>query len=120
MAICFATITSGHLLAQSNDLYIVINEATWCKYCKANGERINQLIDKYALNNKVLVINNDVTNEETLQKLGLFEFMEYRKEAAVVFVFNAKTSKITDRFTIKLDNQKIIANLNKSLKMVAN
>ena len=112
--------------AQSNDLYIVFNEASWCKYCKANGERIHQLVDEYALKNNVLVISNDVTNEETkknavpqLTELGLYDFMQFRKEAAIVFVFDASSNSLLDKFSIKLDNEKILTILNQSLAKVS-
>lgn len=108
-----------------NDLYIVINEATWCKYCKAHGERIHELIDQYALDNRVLVVNNDVTNKDTkkkslpqLEMLGVKDFMQYRKESAVVFVFNAETSELVDKFSIKLENDKILEHLNEALAAV--
>ncbi|WP_162555623.1 thioredoxin [Reichenbachiella versicolor] len=111
--------------AQSNELYIVINEASWCKYCKANGERIHELIDKYALDHKVKVINNDMTNNETkqksiptLKKYGLYNYMQYQKVTAMVFVFDAKNSEIADKFPIKLENEKILKHLNETLELV--
>lgn len=118
-------ILSSQSNAQFNVLYIVVNEATWCKYCKANGARIHELIDEYALNTHIVVINNDVTDEESKKKtipalkdLGVYDYMVKHKESAVVFVFDAKTKKIMDKFSIKLTNEKILTHLNDVLERV--
>lgn len=118
-------ITSTGLQAQNKDLFLVFNEASWCKYCKAHGERIHALIDDYATNNNVLVIGNNVTDDETrkiaqpqFEKLGLQEYMQFKKGAAEVFVFNGRTSQIMDKFPIKLDSEKILERLNKAMTKV--
>lgn len=113
--------------SQSHDVYIVINEADWCKYCKANGERIHTLIDEYALGKKVLVVSNDVTDEESkkktepkLEEIGVNSYMKNHKEAAVVFVFDANTKEILDKFSLKSNNEKVLNYLNKTMEVAVN
>lgn len=112
--------------AQDIDLYIVISEADWCKYCKANGERIHALIDEYKVDKQVVVIYNDLTNAETkseslerLKSVGLSEYMVNKKSTGVVYVFEAKSKKTMDNFGIKLESETIVEKLTKNLKKVS-
>ncbi|UXP32598.1 thioredoxin domain-containing protein [Reichenbachiella agarivorans] len=125
--LCLLIVLSSQVNAQSTDLYIVINEATWCPYCKANGQRIHQLIDEYTEGKQIVVLSNDVTDGETkkktepqLEEMGVLYYMKNHKEAAVIFVFDAKTKKIAEKFSIKTDNKKVIAYLNKAMESTVN
>jgi hypothetical protein len=112
--------------SQSGKLYVVINEATWCPYCKANGQRVRNVIDGYSSKNKeVVVIHNDVSNEVSrkkmfpeFKKLGILDYISLHKEAAMVYVFDAKAKKNVDGFYITLSDQEILAKLQWNLKKV--
>ncbi|MFY0624921.1 MAG: hypothetical protein JXR07_01420 [Reichenbachiella sp.] len=108
--------------AQSTSLFIVISEATWCKYCKANGERIHSLIDEYKIDKQIIVLSNDLSDEATksksliqLEKMGLADYMTNKKSTGVVYVFNAETKKVMDNFPIKLESDVIVKRLTKNL-----
>ena len=113
------------VFSQSHDLYIVINEADWCKYCKANDERIHTLVNQYASDNKVLIVKNDVTDEQSklnslpeLKRIGVSDYMSRHKETAVIFVFDAKSKIILDKFSLKTKDEKVIEYLDKSMSSI--
>lgn len=97
--------------AQNEVLYIVINEASWCPYCKANGERVRKAVEEFSASTKnVIVIHYDVSDESTKAKseskfksLGIDDYMKSHSEAAMVYVVNPKTKKAIEGFSIKKD-----------------
>lgn len=112
--------------AQGNTkLYIVINQATWCKYCKAHGERVKDVLNEYVSGKEIILITNDVTDKESKKKtasqfneLGLSEYMNKHTEPAIIYVIDAKTKKTLDGFNIKISSEEIQTRLKQNLLKV--
>ncbi len=107
---------------QTEKLYIVINEATWCKYCKAHGARVNKVISEFSSGKEIIVLHNDVTdantskkNDPRLKTLGIYDYVSHHKEAAMVYVFDSKTKKVIDGFRLKSEDEIILKVLENSL-----
>lgn len=102
-----------------------MNEATWCKYCKAHGARVHKLMDTYMYNDKVVIIHHDMTNQETItksepvfRKLKITETMARYNEAGMIYLINAKTKKAVNGFNIKREDIKIKESIEKALALV--
>ncbi len=118
-------LSSSNGFGQSKEVYIVINEASWCKYCKAHSERVNKVIQDFSAGKKILIIYHDITDKNsskkddpTLKSLGIYEYMNNHKEAAIVYVFNSKTNKVIDGFRLKSNDEEIITILKRSMEKV--
>jgi hypothetical protein len=110
---------------QSEKMYVVINEASWCKYCKLHGERVNKVIEEFSTGKEILVLHHDVTDKSTTKKidatlksLGIYDYTSHHTEAAMVYVFNSKTKKIIDGFRLKSEDVHIKEVLVNSLKKI--
>ncbi|MCU0430334.1 MAG: hypothetical protein MUF42_10225 [Cytophagaceae bacterium] len=115
----------GNLLQAQTKLIVVINEASWCKYCKANGERVRNGIADFVKNKEIIVIHNDVSNKETIQKnegefkkLGIAEYMKSHQEAAMIYILDSSTKKGIDGLPIKSEDSIIINALEEALMYV--
>jgi len=80
-------------------------------------------VNDYASQKEILVLHNDVSDEASKKKLypktqslGIYEYLSRRGEVAIVYVFDAKTKKIIDGFSIKSSDESIISSLNKALE----
>jgi thiol-disulfide isomerase/thioredoxin len=108
--------------AQSEKIYVVMNEATWCKYCKAHGERVHKLMDTYMYNDKVVIVHHDMTNKETtaksepiFKKLKITETMARYNDTGMIFLINAKTKKTINGFNIRREDADIKISIEKAL-----
>ena len=122
IALLFLVIGTNSFSQTNAKLYIVINHASWCKYCKAHGDRVKIAVNEFASGKEIQVILNDVTDKESQKKmepqfknLGLSEYMNKHHDAAIIYVFDSKTKKILDGFNIKIPNEEILTHLKQDL-----
>jgi hypothetical protein len=124
-AIFMILLTYSIGFGQQEKVYVVINEASWCKYCKAHSERVNKVIHDFSAGKEILIIHRDITDKNTskkydptLKSLRIYEYMNGHKEAAMVYVFNSKTNKVIDGFRLKSDDAEIVTILKRSMEKV--
>ena len=101
-----------------------MNEATWCKYCKAHGERVHKLMDTYMYNDKVTIVHHDMTSKETIaksepvfKKLKITETMARYNETGMIFLIDAKTKKAINGFNIRREDLEIKKSIEKVLAL---
>jgi hypothetical protein len=102
-----------------------MNEATWCKYCKAHGERVHKLIDNtYMYNKKIVIVHHDMSTKETIsksepifKKLEIDKIMARYNDTGMIFLINAKTKKTINGFNIRREDEEIKTSIEKALAL---
>jgi hypothetical protein len=79
LAIGHSSYSQTSEITQNTKLIAVVNKATWCAACKANGDRFGVLLFTYA-SKGVTIYVNDLSNEKTkeaskqeLEKANVYE-----------------------------------------------
>jgi thiol:disulfide interchange protein len=114
VAIFAMAISSGVFAQNPPKILAVVNSASWCSVCKANGERAMGAFMENNKSGEIQFVMNDVSNAETskksaaeLTKLGLTKAMLPYKASGVVYFFDAKTKEPLTQITVANSNEEI-------------
>jgi len=117
----FATL--GNVLnAQENSqtilnesIIVMVNTASWCPACKANGQRIEEdVVSSYMGNETFSIVVNDLSNKETkktsqanLEKLGIEKLAKKNKTTGMIYFIDAQTKEIVKEISVTKSTEEI-------------
>ena len=102
-------------LAQSAKVIALVNKASWCPVCQANGPRFEKDIMPMAMNNKdVQIVMNDLSDDKTiaassgmLKKAGVVKFAKENKGTGTLYFIDAKSKKLISEISIAQSDDEI-------------
>lgn len=95
---------------------VMVNTATWCPVCKANGSRVKQnVISKYLNNNKCEIVVNDLSDEDTkatssekCNKAGILNVANNNKSTGIIYFINSITKEVIAQISVSKTDEEII------------
>jgi thiol-disulfide isomerase/thioredoxin len=113
-------------------VYAVINTASWCPACQANGERVEkEIVASYKGNTDVAFLVNNLTDDAskaksktTLEEKGVYNSVSSIKGTGQIILVDANTKKVIEQVPVKKSTDEIKAAINgasasTSLKVIA-
>lgn len=113
-------------------VYAVINTASWCPACQANGERVEkEIVASYKGNNDVAFLVNNLTDDASkakskaaLEGKGVYSSVSSIKGTGQIILVDASTKKVINKVGVSKSTDAIKAAINgasanKSSKVVA-
>jgi len=105
---------------------VMVNTASWCPTCRANGKRVEEnVISNYKKNNMFQIIINDLSNKETkaiskvnYTKAGISEIAKNNKGTGVIYFIDAKTKKLISQISIAKTNNEISKAFDDALSVI--
>lgn len=101
--------------AENAKVIVMVNTASWCPACKANGKRVEQnVISQYIKNDKCEIVVNDLSNDETkaasktkCDKAGITEVASNNKGTGVIYFINSVTKEIIAQISVTRSDKEI-------------
>lgn len=109
---------------KSSKIGVIINYASWCPACQANGKRVKMKVFSKFMNTKnVEIILNDLSDEKTITKsqkkltsLGLSDFTKNNKSTGTIYFVDLSTKKVINTTNVTKTNEELIKEFNMYLK----
>ncbi len=108
---------AANVFAQSQSVKVIalINEASWCPVCQANGTRFQKDIAPIIMKNpQIEILKNDLSNYKTkasslpsLKEAGLEEFAKNNTATGMLYFINAKTKKLISKISLASGDEEI-------------
>lgn len=101
--------------AQNVKVIALVNKASWCPVCQANGPRFEKDIMPMAMENKeVQIVMNDLSDDKTkaasllmLQKTGIASFAKKNTGTGVLYFIDAKSKKMITHVSLAQSDDEI-------------
>lgn len=101
--------------AETAKVIVMVNTASWCPACKANGQRVEQnMISQYMKNDKCEIVVNDLSNDETkaasktkCDKAGITEVASNNKGTGVIYFINSVTKEVIAQISVTKTDEEI-------------
>lgn len=116
---------TANVLAQSSQVKVIalINEASWCPVCQANGPRFQKDIAPMVMKNpQIQMVKNDLSNNKTqassinnLKKAGIEDFAKNNTGTGMLYLIDAKSKKLISKISIASTNEQIKQELKEAL-----
>ncbi len=109
---------------KSSKIGVIINHASWCPACQANGERVKMnVVSKYMDSKNVEIIVNDLSDDKTMAKsqkeltsIGLSDFSKNNKGTGMIYFVDLKTKKVFNSTNVTKSNEELIKEFDKNIK----
>lgn len=117
----FATL-GNPLNAQENSqtisnesIIVMVNTASWCPACKANGQRIEEdVVSSYKDNEHFSIVVNDLSNKASkkaslpaLEKLGIENLAKKTKTTGMIYFIDPQTKTIVKEISVTKSTEEI-------------
>jgi len=104
----------------------LLNKASWCPVCKANGARFEQNILPVIKQNKQIVMGvDDLTDAQThasslkkLKQLGIEKFAEENNATGMLYLLDARTKNLINKISLASSNEEIRQTIADALEKV--
>ncbi|MEO6849577.1 MAG: hypothetical protein ABI166_03075 [Mucilaginibacter sp.] len=101
--------------AQQAKVIALVNKASWCPVCQANGPRFEKDIMPMAMQNKdVQIVMNDLSDDKTkaaslpmLEKAGIASFAKKNKGTGTLYFIDAKSKKLISEVSLAKSDDEI-------------
>jgi len=101
--------------AQQAKVIALVNKASWCPVCQANGPRFEKDIMPMAMQNKdVQIVMNDLSDEKTkaaslpmLEKAGIASFAKKNTGTGTLYFIDAKSKKLISEVSLAKSDDEI-------------
>ena len=101
--------------AQQAKVIALVNKASWCTVCQANGPRFEKDIMPMAMANKdVQIVIDDLSDEKTkaaslpmLQKAGIASFAKKNTGTGTLYFIDAKSKKLISEVSLAKSDEEI-------------
>jgi hypothetical protein len=101
--------------AQQAKVIALVNKASWCPVCQANGPRFEKDIMPMAMQNKdVQIVMNDLSDDKTkaaslpmLEKAGIASFAKKNTGTGTLYFINAKSKKLISEVSLAKSDDEI-------------
>ncbi len=121
----FVAISFSSLAQSDAKVIAVVNKASWCGTCEANGERAMKAFMENNNDKKFLFVGNNLSNDETkkasmmeLKKLGLNEAVADLKYTGMVYFFDPESKAIVHKISVAKSNEGLAKAMKTALKAV--
>ncbi len=109
------TTFSGFAQSHQTKVIALVNKASWCPVCQANGPRFMKNVMPMAMKNKnVQVVMDDLSNEKTkaaslkmLEKAGIADFAKENTATGMLYFIDANTKQLISKVSIAKSNETI-------------
>ncbi|HVB04100.1 MAG TPA: hypothetical protein VNE41_10340 [Chitinophagaceae bacterium] len=109
------TSLSGFAQHSKPKVIVLVNEASWCPVCKANGPRFTADIMPMVMQNKeVRMVKDDLSDAQTiaasmhmLKNAGIARFAKKNTDTGMLFFFNARSKKLISEISIAKSDDEI-------------
>lgn len=119
--ILFFIFAGLNLYAQQTKVIAIINKASWCPVCKANGEKVMMLMPEY-MGKDITFLMNDLTDETTkkesmteLEKHNAWDFVKDYDKTGFITIVDTKSNKIIETISVSKSEQDLKDALNNAL-----
>ncbi len=111
---------------QASKIIVMINTASWCPACQANGQRIeNDVVSSFMNNSDYQIVVNDLSTDETKTKsngkckiAGIAKIAKAKTATGMIYFINAKTKELVSQISVTKPNETIIEEFKISAKKV--
>lgn len=101
--------------AQQAKVIALVNKASWCPVCQANGPRFEKDIMPMAMQNKdVQIVMNDLSDDKTkaaslpmLEKAGITSFAKKNTGTGTLYFIDAKSKKLISEVSLAKSDDEI-------------
>jgi hypothetical protein len=101
--------------AQQAKVIALVNKASWCPVCQANGPRFEKDIMPMAMQNKdVQIVMNDLSDDKTkaaslpmLEKAGIASFAKKNTGTGTLYFIDAKSKKLISEVSLAKSDDEI-------------
>lgn len=101
--------------AQQTKVIALVNKASWCPVCQANGPRFEKNIMPMAMANKdIQIVMNDLSDDKTkaaslpmLQKAGIASFAKKNTGTGTLYFIDAKSKKLISEVSLAKSDEEI-------------
>ncbi len=101
--------------SQNPKVIALINKASWCPVCQANGPRFEKDIMPMVMNNTdVKMVMNDLSNDQTktasadmLEKAGVAKFAKKNTATGVLYFLDPTSKKLISKISISKTDEEI-------------
>jgi hypothetical protein len=101
----------------------LLNKASWCPVCKANGPRVEKDLMPMLMQDKnVQLVMNDLSNDDTktaskemLDKAGIGSFSKKNQATGMLYFLNAKSKKLISSVSIAKPNEDVMMTYKEAL-----
>lgn len=122
----FAQNNEAKITNQSSKIIVMINTASWCPACQANGQRIEKdVVSSFMNNPNYQIVVNDLSTDETkaksnskCKKAGIAKIAKANTATGVIYFINAKTKELVSQISVTKPNETIIEEFKISAKKV--
>lgn len=109
--------------AQAPKVIALLNKASWCPVCKANGARVEADLMPMLMQNKdVQLVMNDLSNDESkavsasmLEKIGVTTFARKNTGTGVLYFIDAESKELISKVSVAKSNEEIMMAYQKAL-----
>lgn len=115
---------NGASVATTTKVYAVINTASWCPACQANGKRVeNDIVASYKGNEKIAFVMNNLSNRKTkkaskeeLANKGLYKSVKKIKSTGLIILVNAETKEVIKQLNVTATSEELKKEINAAIK----
>lgn len=105
----------SQLKTETAKVIVMVNTASWCPACKANGQRVEQnVISQYMKNEKCEIVVNDLSNDETkaasktkCDNAGITDVASNNKGTGVIYFINSITKEVIAQISVTKTDEEI-------------
>lgn len=102
---------------EATHVIVMINTASWCGVCKANGPRVEMnVVSKYMGNDHYTIVKNDLSDEQTKKasieacnKAGIEELAKETKYTGMIYFIDPVSKRIVDSISVAKSDAEISA-----------
>lgn len=108
------TKTSSESKTETAKVIVLVNTASWCGTCRANGQRVKEnVISQYMKNEKCHIVVNDLSDDaskeaskEKCEKAGITAVAENNKATGVIYFIHSETKEVLAQVSVaKTDDE---------------
>lgn len=118
--------TTKEKTAKTAKVIVMVNTASWCPACKANGKRVEQqVISNYMQNNNYQIVVNDLSNDDTkavsktkCAEAGISGVALNNKGTGVIYFINSQTKEIISQISVTKTSEQIKNAFDSAIKTI--
>lgn len=101
----------------------IVNTASWCPACQANGKRVEKdIVASYKGNANIAFVVNDLSDKTTkkaskelLEDKGVYDTMKKIKSTGLIVLVNAETKEVIKQLKVKATTEELKKEINTAI-----
>lgn len=102
---------------EGKHVIVMINTASWCGVCKANGPRVEMnVVSKYMANDHYTIVKNDLSDDQSKKtsleectKVGIQEVAQENKYTGIIYFIDPASKQVFDSVSVSKTDTEIMA-----------